>query len=275
MISMSGSSPAMPAASATGGADEPVRLGDRRGQHPAPRRRGSARAGPAPSAVNSVPPCACGCESRDEVVLQVRADPGCSRRRVGCRDPRDARAGPMPLSISSCGVLTAAARQDHLAAGGRVACDAVDLDVDAGRARRRPSGADGECDAPHQRPRDDPQIAAPSCGSQVGVRRRGPGAAALRDHRLREALARRQVRDGDRVTCLVCRVEERLGVRPGIALMLDRLRTVDAVRLVRPPPRSARRGGSTARARSTTRSRRPSRPTRRSRPRSRAPTSWR
>ena len=63
-------------------------------------------------------------------------------------------AGPMPLSMSSWGVLTAPPAEDHLAPRERVAGDAVDLDVHAGRARlgRPPiDGCLGERHTAHER----------------------------------------------------------------------------------------------------------------------------
>lgn len=112
--------------------------------------------------------------------------------------------------------------------------DAGDVDVDAGRAgtffAAGAARALVERHASNLCAGHDAQVLAAPRRAQVGVGGRGARTAVLRDHRLREPLAPRQVRFGHRVAEFARRVEERRRVRPRVALALDRLRAAAAER---------------------------------------------
>jgi hypothetical protein len=167
------------------------------------------------------------------VVLQVLPDAG------GVDDDGDAVLGqvirgPDAAEHQQLRSVDRAAAQDDLAAGRDVAGDAVELDVYAGGAREGGTGIRREGHATRERVGEHTQIAAPALpgGTQIRVGGGCAGAPSLRHHRLREALAGRQVRRRHRVSEFAGCVQERGGVRPGITLVLDRLRTADALRRV-------------------------------------------
>ena len=148
-----------------------------------------------------------------------------------------------------------AAAEDDLAAGDGVPADCR-------RSRRTPRSRAGRrlaspvaartgrtCTLPHERARSRPGGSAGGCRAQVRVGGGCPAAAALRHHRLREALTLGQVRGRHRVPGLAHGLEERrrlraagrAGARRTAAPSVPCVGSAGVLRC-------ARRGGSTARA---------------------------